>query len=52
LTCLWQISGRNEITSFDEWVRLDLAYIDSWSLWLDVKILARTALTVIRGSGW
>ena len=51
LTCLWQISGRNEITSFDEWVRLDLAYIDSWSLWLDIKILFRTVPVVLTGLG-
>jgi exopolysaccharide biosynthesis polyprenyl glycosylphosphotransferase len=51
LTCLWQISGRNEITSFDEWVRLDLAYIDSWSLWLDFKILLRTVPVVFTGLG-
>ena len=42
LTCLWQISGRNDVKSFKEWVRLDLEYIDNWSLWLDVKILLRT----------
>ena len=35
LTCLWQISGRNDIADFADWVRLDLAYIDQWSLWLD-----------------
>lgn len=51
LTCLWQISGRNEITSFDEWVRLDLTYIDTWSLWLDVKILLRTVPVVLSGLG-
>ncbi len=51
LTCLWQISGRNEITSFDEWVRLDLAYIDTWSLWLDIKILLRTVPVVLSGLG-
>jgi len=51
LTCLWQVSGRNRITSFDEWVRLDLEYIDRWSLWLDVRILARTVWTVVSGSG-
>lgn len=51
LTCLWQISGRNEITSFDEWVRLDLAYIDEWSLWLDIKILFRTIPVVLFGLG-
>ena len=42
LTCLWQISGRNEVKSFKEWVRLDLEYIDNWSLWLDLKILLKT----------
>lgn len=51
LTCLWQISGRNEITSFEEWVRLDLAYIDEWSLWLDIKILLRTIPVVLFGLG-
>jgi exopolysaccharide biosynthesis polyprenyl glycosylphosphotransferase len=51
LTCLWQVSGRNRISNFDEWVRLDLRYIDNWSLWLDFKILARTAWVVLRGSG-
>ena len=51
LTCLWQVSGRNRITSFDEWVRLDLEYIDRWSLWLDMRILARTAWAVVSGSG-
>ncbi|HYR59417.1 MAG TPA: sugar transferase, partial [Chthoniobacteraceae bacterium] len=51
LTCLWQISGRNEVTSFEEWVRLDLEYIDKWSLWLDLKILVKTVPVVLRGSG-
>ncbi len=51
ITCLWQISGRNHITSFDEWVRLDLAYIDDWSLWLDIKILVRTIPVVLLGLG-
>jgi len=51
LTCLWQISGRNGISSFDEWVALDLKYIDNWSLWLDFSILARTLPAVVRGSG-
>lgn len=51
LTCLWQISGRNRISDFDEWVRLDLEYIERWSLWLDVRILARTVWTVLSGSG-
>jgi exopolysaccharide biosynthesis polyprenyl glycosylphosphotransferase len=51
LTCLWQISGRNQISDFKEWVRLDLEYIDHWSLWLDVKILARTIPAVFAGTG-
>jgi exopolysaccharide biosynthesis polyprenyl glycosylphosphotransferase len=51
LTCLWQISGRNEITSFDQWVELDLKYIDNWSLWLDITILFRTIPAVLFGSG-
>ena len=51
ITCLWQISGRSNITSFDRWVALDLEYIDNWSLWLDVKILLRTFPVVVFGSG-
>ena len=51
LTCLWQVRGRNAITNFDEWVRMDLEYIDGWSLWTDLKILARTALAVVKGTG-
>jgi exopolysaccharide biosynthesis polyprenyl glycosylphosphotransferase len=51
LTCIWQISGRNQITDFKEWVRLDLEYIDNWSLWLDLKILLRTVPAVFIGTG-
>jgi len=51
LTCLWQISGRNNVRDFKEWVRLDLEYIDNWSLWLDLKILVRTVPVVLLGSG-
>jgi lipopolysaccharide/colanic/teichoic acid biosynthesis glycosyltransferase len=50
LTCLWQVSGRNQISDFREWVRLDLEYIDNWSLWLDLKILLRTIPAVLRGT--
>lgn len=46
LTCLWQISGRSDLT-FDEWMRLDLEYIDNWSLWLDLKIALRTIPAVL-----
>ncbi len=51
MTCLWQVRGRNKISNFDDWVRLDLEYIDQWSLWLDVKILFRTAWVVVAGTG-
>jgi exopolysaccharide biosynthesis polyprenyl glycosylphosphotransferase len=51
LTCLWQINGRNTITDFKEWVRLDLQYIDNWSYWLDLRILALTVPAVFRGTG-
>jgi exopolysaccharide biosynthesis polyprenyl glycosylphosphotransferase len=51
LTCLWQVRGRNRITDFKDWVRLDLEYIDRWSLWLDVKILMRTVPVVLFGWG-
>ena len=51
LTCLWQISGRSNVTSFQEWVKLDLAYIDNWSIWLDIKILAKTVPAVLFGFG-
>jgi exopolysaccharide biosynthesis polyprenyl glycosylphosphotransferase len=50
ITCLWQISGRSGIT-FDQWMLLDIEYIDRWSLWLDLKILARTIPAVLTGSG-
>ena len=51
ITCLWQTSGRNKITNFKEWMRLDLEYIDNWSLWLDVKILLKTIPSVLLGIG-
>lgn len=51
LTCLWQISGRSKISGFDEWMKLDLKYIDNWSLWLDTKILIRTIPAVLFGVG-
>jgi exopolysaccharide biosynthesis polyprenyl glycosylphosphotransferase len=50
LTCLWQVNGRNAI-DFDHWMRLDLEYIDNWSLWLDARILAKTVPTVLKGTG-
>ena len=51
LTCLWQISGRNQIKDFKDWVRLDLEYIDNWSLWLDFKILWWTVPVVLFAKG-
>ena len=51
ITCEWQAGGRNKIASFEEWVKLDLRYIDNWSLWLDFKILVRTIPAVIFGWG-
>jgi exopolysaccharide biosynthesis polyprenyl glycosylphosphotransferase len=51
ITCLWQISGRNNVSDFKEWVRLDLEYIDNWSLWLDFNILWRTLPAVLAGTG-
>lgn len=50
LTCLWQVSGRNEL-SFREWMALDLDYVDRWSLGLDLAILLRTIPAVVRGRG-
>lgn len=51
LTCLWQVSGRNDVKDFQDWVRLDLEYIDNWTIWLDLKILARTVPVVLTGAG-
>jgi lipopolysaccharide/colanic/teichoic acid biosynthesis glycosyltransferase len=50
ITCLWQVNGRSGI-SFDQWMLLDLKYMDEWSLWLDLKILAKTVPAVFRGAG-
>lgn len=52
ITCMWQVRGRNQISNFDDWVKMDLEYIDNWSLWLDIKILFWTAWAVIGGTGW
>jgi exopolysaccharide biosynthesis polyprenyl glycosylphosphotransferase len=50
LTCLWQISGRNQL-DFERWMQLDLEYIDTWSPWLDLKILLKTVPAVLSGRG-
>jgi lipopolysaccharide/colanic/teichoic acid biosynthesis glycosyltransferase len=51
ITCLWQISGRNDVSDFNEWVRLDFEYMRRWSMWLDLQILVRTCGAVFSGSG-
>jgi exopolysaccharide biosynthesis polyprenyl glycosylphosphotransferase len=50
ITGLWQVSGRNQI-KFDQWMKLDLEYIDNWSIWLDLKILIKTIPVVLLGKG-
>ncbi|MDH3786789.1 MAG: sugar transferase, partial [Acidobacteriota bacterium] len=50
LTCLWQVNGRNRIL-FDDWMKLDLEYIDNWSLALDLRILLRTIPAVVLARG-
>lgn len=50
LTCFWQVSGRNEI-AFDEWMKLDLKYVDQWSVGTDVRLILRTIPVVVTGSG-
>ena len=50
LTCLWQVNGRSSVP-FHQWMNLDMQYIDQWSLWLDLKILAKTIPAVLRGTG-
>ena len=51
MTCTWQVSGRNEIPDFDEWAKLDLDYIDNWSLRKDLILLLRTIPAVLSGAG-
>lgn len=50
LTCLWQVNGRNSI-DFEDWMKLDLQYIDTWSLAGDIRILAKTVPAVLKGTG-
>ena len=50
ITCIWQVSGRNNI-DFKTWMKLDLQYIDNWSLFLDMKLLLKTPLAVVLGTG-
>lgn len=51
ITGLWQVSGRSEITDFDEVVRLDVSYIDGWTIWSDIKILLKTIKVVFKRDG-
>jgi exopolysaccharide biosynthesis polyprenyl glycosylphosphotransferase len=51
ITCFWQVRGRNEISDFDDWVRMDLEYIQKRSLWTDLTILLQTIPAVLRGTG-
>ena len=51
ITCLWQISGRSDITDFNEWVKLDVEYIDRWSIWEDFRILLKTIPAVLFSKG-
>jgi lipopolysaccharide/colanic/teichoic acid biosynthesis glycosyltransferase len=51
ITGMWQVSGRSKITDFEEVVRLDTSYIREWSLMLDVKILLKTVVAVLRRDG-
>ena len=51
ITGLWQVSGRNDLKEFEDWVKLDLEYIDNWNLVLDFKIALKTVFVVLSGSG-
>lgn len=51
ITGMWQVSGRSDITDFEEVVRLDTEYIENWSIGLDIKILLKTVLTVLHNDG-
>ena len=50
-TCIWQVSGRNEIPDFDKWAELDLEYIDNWSLKKDFELILKTIPAVFSGLG-
>jgi len=51
ITCIWQISPKRNDIKFDEWMKMDLQYIDNWSLWLDVKLIFTTLKSVLTGAG-
>ncbi len=52
ITCLWQVNGRNAVNLLDDWVKMDLDYIDNWSLWLDLRIIWKTVWVVLAGTGY
>ncbi len=52
LTGLWQLNGNGAVADFEDIVKLDCGYIDSWSLWLDAKIIAKTSVRTLSGQGW
>lgn len=49
MACLREVSGKDRITDFDQWIKLGLEYIDNWSLWLDLKILMKVAFVLLLG---
>ena len=51
ITCFWQVQPNRNDIGFEDWMKMDLSYIDNWSLWLDVKIVFRTAWVILSGSG-
>lgn len=51
ITGMWQVSGRNSVSDFEEIVNLDLEYIDNWSFWLDIKLLFQTVYVVLFQKG-
>jgi exopolysaccharide biosynthesis polyprenyl glycosylphosphotransferase len=51
ITGLWQVSGRNALPDFDVWLELDIRYVESWSLWLDLRILLKTVVVVALARG-
>jgi exopolysaccharide biosynthesis polyprenyl glycosylphosphotransferase len=51
MTCIWQTTPKRNICGFEDWMRMDLEYIDNWSLWLDFKILLKTIPVVLKGEG-
>ena len=50
ITCIWQVNGRNSV-SFKEWMKMDLQYIDNWSIWLDVKLMFKTVGVIFKANG-